>query len=337
MSITGKELATMLGVSEAAISMALNNKPGVSRKMRKLIIETARENGYDFTKFSTIPQNNKNLGNIVFALYKKSGAIVSDTPFFSQLTEGISSACENNGYFLNIQYLYDYNDINTKLNDFKSSGCRGIILLGTEMQKEDLKLFEDSGLPIVVLDCYFPDYPANYVLINNMQGAYIAAQYLIKKCQSQPGYLQSAYSIQNFTERADGFYKAIRANGMATSRSIVHRVAPSVDGAYSDMLSIIQSGDQLAKCYFADNDLIAAGAIRALKECNYNIPKDISIIGFDDISLCSIVEPKLSTIRVPKEHMGEIAAARLFELISDSKSINRKIEVETKLIVRESA
>ncbi|WP_022767550.1 LacI family DNA-binding transcriptional regulator [Butyrivibrio sp. NC2007] len=335
MAITGKELAAKLGVSTAAVSMALNNKPGVSTETRKLILETAKENGYDFTRLPVV-KSQKNLGNIVFALYRRSGAIITDNPFFSQLTEGISSCCVRSGYYLNVQYLYDFNDVGQKLKDFVSSGCKGIVLLGTEMHKEDLKLFENAEVPVVILDCYFSDYPANYVLINNMQGAYIATEYLIKKKHSQPGYLQSSYPIQNFSERADGFYKAIRGNGMSTSRSIVHKLAPSVDGAYSDMLSINNNGDQLAKCYFADNDLIAAGAIRAFKESGYKVPKDISVIGFDDIPLCTIIEPTLSTIRVPKQQMGEVAAQRLIELIKSDRNVNTKIEVETKLILRDS-
>jgi len=335
MSITGKELAAKLGVSEAAVSMALNNKPGVSTVTKKLIIDTAKEYGYDFTRIPSQPA--KLQGNIVFAQFKKSGAIITDNPFFSELTEGIGNSCQKFGYFINIQYLYEHNDINAMLQDYASSGTKGIILLGTEMNINDLRLFSDQKLPLVVLDCYFSNHPANYVIINNMQGAYIATEYLIKKCRSQPGYLQSDYPIQNFMERADGFYKAIRTNGMSTSRSIVHKLAPSVEGAYSDMLSYIKGGDSLAGCYFADNDLIAAGAIKAFKECGYRIPKDISVIGFDDIPLCTITEPSLSTIRVPKKEMGEIAANRLFELINNKNITNIKIEIETSIIKRGSA
>ncbi len=337
MGITGKELASMLGISEAAVSMALNNKSGVSTKTRKLVLEVAREKGYDFTRLPANTEKAKNLGNIVFAFYRKSGAIISDNPFFSQLTEGVSTACEKEGYYLNIQYLYDHNDIEGKISDFAATGCKGLVLLGTEMQKADLEKFENIKIPLVILDCYFADYSANYILINNMQGAYIATDYLFRKSHTQPGYLRSSYPIQNFMERADGFYKAIRNNGMSTSRSIVHTVAPSVEGSYCDLMTIIQNGDPLAKCYFADNDLIAAGAIRAFKESGYKIPKDIQVIGFDDIALCTCVEPAISTIQVPKEHMGEVAAKRLFELIDDPKQITTKIEVETKLIIRSSS
>ncbi len=334
MSITGKELAAMLKVSEAAVSMALNGKPGVSTATRKMILETAKEQGYDFTKLPLNPAKPKSKGNIVFALYRKSGAIVTDNPFFTQLTEGVNEACEKEGYFLNIQYLYEHNDIKGKIKDFVAAGCRGMILLGTEMQTSDLAAFSDAQIPIVLLDCYFADHSADYVLINNSQGAYIATDYLIRKTHKQPGHLKSSYTIQNFLEREDGFYKAVRVNGMSTSRSVVHQVAPSIEGAYSDMMNILANGDALADCYFADNDLIAAGALKAFKESGFKIPKDVQIIGFDDIALCTYMEPAISTIRVPKEHMGETAAKRLFDRIREPKQVNTKVEVETKLILR---
>ena len=67
---------------------------------------------------------------------------------------------------------------------------------------------------------------------------------------------------------------------MSSSRSIVHSLTPSMEGAYTDMLELIKNGEELASCYFADNDLIAVGAMKALKESGYRIPQDIGIVGF---------------------------------------------------------
>ena len=85
MGITAKELAKKLNLSEAAVSMALNGKPGVSTKTRKTVIEAAEQLGYDFTRISG---RTKTTGPITFALYRRHGAIVADTPFFSELSEG---------------------------------------------------------------------------------------------------------------------------------------------------------------------------------------------------------------------------------------------------------
>ena len=107
-SITAKELAAMLHLSESAISLALNNKPGVSRETRKRVMEAAKKQGYDFSRKAVARE--QKMGTICFAVYRKSGAVVGDTPFFSELTEGISSRCRREGYECVIRYLYEDED-----------------------------------------------------------------------------------------------------------------------------------------------------------------------------------------------------------------------------------
>ena len=87
---------------------------------------------------------------------------------------------------------------------------------------------------------------------------------------------------------------------MSTSKSLVLRLPPSQEGAYEDMKRLFQSGEKPVDCYVADNDLIAFGAMMALKEAGYRIPKDVAIIGFDDVPACEYVNPPLSTVMVPK-------------------------------------
>lgn len=334
MSITAKELAKKLNISAAAVSMALNNKPGVSTTTRRLIIDTAKKHGYDFSR---ITEKQTTAGCIYFVIYKKHGAIVSDTPFFSEVSDGISLACQDSGYKLKSCYLYEDEDtILRQIEEIQFSDCLGIILLGTEMSAEDLKPFQTLSTPLVLLDTYFEAPTCDCILINNVQGAFLATSYLIRKVKKQPGYLKSAYPIRNFSKRADGFYKAVRDHGLSTSQSIIHELTPSVEGAYADMLTILESKEPLADCYFADNDLIAIGAVKALKEKGYQIPHDISIVGFDNLPMSSIIEPALTTIHVPKQYMGELAVARLINILNDPHSYPTKTEVSTTLVKRKS-
>lgn len=334
MTITAKELAQKLNLSAAAVSMALNNKPGVSTATRKLVLDTADRYGYDFSRLS---EKQNLVGSIYFIVYKKHGAVVSDTPFFSEVSDGVVLGCKEAGYKVKISYLYgDEEDSVEQLEEIQYSDCIGIILLGTEMTPEDLKRFQKLPIPFVLLDTYFETTDCNYVLINNVQGAYLAASHLIKKTKKQPGYLRSAYPIGNFAERNSGFFKAIRAYGMSSSKSIVHTLTPSIDGAYADMKEILENKEELAPCYFADNDLIAVGAMKALKEFGHQIPQEIAVVGFDNIPLCRIIEPSLTTIHVPKQYMGEMAARRLLTILNEKDSQSVKIEIATQLVERNS-
>lgn len=351
MGITAKELAKKLNLSAAAVSMALNNKPGVSTQTRKMILKEAQKNGYDFSRIQAKEEVKSEQGTIYFVVYRKHGALVPDSPvyvhkehgtpvaepaFFSQLSEGISLSCKEQNYRLNISYLYEDDDAGEQLKEWTKSKISGILLLGTEMDKHDLAPFISCGIPFVLLDNYFEDLQVNSIIMNNVQGAYSATNHLIRKKHSQPGYLRSSYRNTGFEERADGFYKSIRKNGMSTSRSLVHDLSPSVDGANGDMREILSQGEIPAKCYFADNDLIAAGAMRAFLEFGYRIPEDIAIIGFDDMPLCTYVSPALTTVHVPKQYMGGIAVKRLVEIIKNPGNSPVKIEVATSVIKRKS-
>lgn len=204
------------------------------------------------------------------------------------------------------------------------------------MLSSDLTKFLNLKVSLVIIDTYFNTISSNFVLINNNQGAFMATDYLIKRCKSQPGYLRSSYSIPNFDERAKGFFDTIRMNGMSASKSIIHHLTPSIEGAYADMCLLLSNNEDIAKCYFADNDLIAYGAIKALKEYGYNVPEDVSIIGFDDIRMANYMDPPLTTIRVPIQSMGSICVHRLIDLLTNKSSVNMKIELSTELIIRNS-
>lgn len=184
MSITAKELAKKLNLSAAAVSMALNNKPGVSTDTRRRILDAADRYGYDFTR---IAEKQSVSGTIYLVIYKKHGAIVDDTPFFSQLSEGIAAACQQAGYQLKISYLFgEGSEILPQIEEIQYADCIGMILLGTEMQKEDALLFQHLSIPVVLLDTYFETVACDYVLINNVQGAYLATSHLIKRTHKQP-------------------------------------------------------------------------------------------------------------------------------------------------------
>lgn len=335
MGITAKELAKILNLSAAAVSMALNNKPGVSTETRRRVIETAQKLDYDLTRHTFRPRD---VSSIYLIIYKKHGAIVGSNPFFQELSEGIAAGCQKNNYKMEIRYLYgEEGNIENRLKDMLYSGCTGIILLGTEMTPEDFLPFRALTIPIVLLDSYFETVPCDSIIINNIQGAFLAASYLIKTTEKQPGYLHSSYPIGNFAERYSGFFKAIHTYGMAASNSIVHSVTPSIEGAYADILEILKRQEPLAPCYFADNDLIALGALKAFKQHGYRIPEDISIVGFDNIPAGIIVDPALTTIHVPKHYMGKMAANRLISRLEEPDATYVKLEIATTLIRRQSA
>lgn len=332
MAITAKELAKKLNLSATAVSIALNNKPGVSTNTRNLVIKAAEKYGYDFTRLSL---KHKHTSDIYCVIYQTHNAILNYMPIFSELIDGMEQECHHQGYHLKMIQIHEKKDnLQRWIEDLRIANCAGIILLGTETSIYMCKLFLKLSVPVLLLDSQFDSLDCSSVLINNRQGAYLATNLLISQCDSQPGYLRSSYRIGNFEERKIGFDKAVREYGMSPSNSIIHELSPSVDGAFTDMLELLDRKDTLAKCYFADNDLIAIGAMKALKLRGYKIPDDISIVGFDNISESRIVEPSLTTIDIPRIFMGQTAIKQLVQQIEMPTTHAIKIEISTKLIKR---
>lgn len=335
MGITAKELAAQLNLSATAVSMALNNKPGVSTETRNRVIKAAEKAGYDFSRLSL--KTNK-AGDIYCIIYRAHNAILNYTPIFSELTDGIEQECRQNGYHLKTLQIYEKTDnVQKYIEELRISECVGIILLGTEITASVCRKFLQLSVPLVLLDSYFDSVDCSSVLINNAQGAYLATNYLIGRCDKQPGHLCSSYKIKNFTERKHGFHQAIREHGMSVGKSILHALSPSIEGAFFDMLEIIDRGDALAECYFADNDLIAIGAIKALRLREYKVPENIAIIGFDNISEGRIIEPSLTTVDIPRKFMGQTAAGQLIRQLANPIPHKVKIEVSTTIVKRFSA
>lgn len=333
MSISAKELAEKLNISPATVSMVLNNKPGISEQTRKMVMDAAADYGYRSTKKQLQKNSNK---TIQFVIYKKYGTVVSDTPFFSQVTEGINYQCSQNGYHLQITYLYDNEDKNQQLEELKGTSCDGILLLGTEMTPKDYMHFQNLKNPLVILDSYFDNINCDSVLINNVQGSYLATEYLALRGHKKIGYLRSNTRISNFVEREDGYYKSLRHNNIPTSHPYVVNITPTTEQAYLDVCKYLKTNTAFPTAYFADNDIIAAAAIRAFKEFNIKVPEQVSIIGFDDMPICQFTDPTLTTMYVPKQRLGALAVDRLLSRINENNSEIIKIELAVQLIERNS-
>ena len=145
--ITAKELAKQLNLSEAAVSMALNGKVGVSEKTRARVLAAAKQQGYDFSRIKERQFEREHPeGNILFLIFKKHGAVVADTPFFSELTQGIEAETRKQGYRLLVRYVYE-EDSRAQFSLAAKEGFGGAVILGTEMDEGDLPLLSLLPFP----------------------------------------------------------------------------------------------------------------------------------------------------------------------------------------------
>lgn len=328
MKINIKKISEETGFSPATISNALNRKKGVNKETSAKIFKAAREMGY-------ISDNDIN--KIKLVMYKYDGSIIENTPFFSLIMDGFEKECRESGYETVICYLNrndeDFSEqVKWLLNDTSSA----IVLLGTEMQEEDLELFRGAKGPFLTLDYWSSYMDFNGVTINNSDSAKLAVEYLINCGHKKIGYLRGAFRIKAFRSRAIGYKLTMGNHDLAVESKFTFTLSTTMDGAYKDMKRLLEKKPELPTAFFSDNDMVALGAMKALQEAGYKIPEDISIIGFDDLPFCEIVSPRLTSIRVPKQEMGQIAVKRIIEMIKEPGNVKTKVQVCTDFVERDS-
>lgn len=329
-----KDIAEKLNISPATVSLVLNNKPGVSEKTRKKVLDTMKEEGFGP---SIIPINMKNKnGNIRFVIYKKYNHSMEGTPFFSELIEGIDRQTRTLGYNMGITYMDEQkDDIEQMLVHLKKEKPEGILILATEMEVEDVQRFKSLDIPFVIIDNYFEGESVDQVCIDNSEGAYEAIRELVSLGHKKIGYLHSSVRIHNFIQRMRGVQKAIRLFELDLNPEYVFCLEARSEHAF-DTLVHMYKHKKGPTALFADNDTMAYAAIRALQANGIQVPQEVSVIGFDDMPICEMFEPNLTTIHVYRQQIGMYAIKRLAEIIEDNPKENLKIFVGTKLIKRDS-
>lgn len=335
MGMKVKDLAKMLNLSPSTVSLVLNNRPGISEATRNRVKDAVKELGCE----ELITQEVEEKKNLLFVVYRKHGEEVS-TPYFSQLfseiIEGVEYQARAKGYHLMISYI-DQNNFQQVAARIPTEQAEGIILLATEMSEEQIGAFKNITIPMVILDNYMEENQFDCVTINNELGVYEAISYLAEKGHKDIGYLHVVCNANNFMERYFGFLRAVERLGLPLKRENIFEIATEGgDAVYAELKRELEGKEKLPTAFFADNDIVAICAMRVLRELGYQIPEDISIIGFDNMTLSEMLDPPLTTIQIPKKTMGIAAVNAIIEKVKENGQGILKTEVATTLIVRQS-
>ncbi|HJB29678.1 MAG TPA: substrate-binding domain-containing protein [Candidatus Blautia faecavium] len=329
MKVSIRDLSKITGFSPATISNALNHKKGVNRETAEEIFRVARETGY---------LNANAVTKIRLLIFKKNGQIIEDTPFFQSLIEGFEEECHRLGYEMVIsradQREADYeNQVKELLHEQGSA----VVVLATEMMDGDLEPFRNAPCPLILLDHWSESMEFNAVLINNADAARMMTEHLLNYGHKEIGYLKGSFRIKGFRSRYVGFLTALRKKKIPYREEYTVTLGTSLNDAYQDMLKYLEKNPVLPTAYFADNDMIALGAMKALQEKGYRIPEDVSIVGFDDLPFSEISSPGLTTLRVPNREMGKMAVRRAAELIEGiAADAVTKTQVCPKIVYRDT-
>jgi LacI family transcriptional regulator len=340
MKVKLSDIAGKMGISVAAVSMAINRKAGVSEETRAQVMKVAEELGYVFKKTfveETVKRNSQSKKFIKLLRISKHGLVVMETAFFSAVIDGIEQQCKKTGSELLISNIIFDPAMPNQIADEYHDEVDGLIVLCTELDDEDVVGLIELNCPKVILDRRF-DANVDTVLMNNQKASRQAVSFFYSKGHREIGYLKSSKRIYNFDSRFRSYQVSIESKGLKVNEKFIVHLEPTIEGSYRDMLRYLEdkSLSELPTAFLADNDNIALGAMNAMKERGIRIPEDVSLIGIDDMPFCNLVSPRLSTVRIYKEEIGRQAVKMLVEQSANETDCSRKVEVDTLLVDRES-
>ena len=319
MKITLADIAEKAGVSKATVSRVLNNRPeGVGQATRARIQQIVEATGFQPSGVARGLATGKS---------RTVGLIIPDiaNPYFPMLVRGVEMALSKAGYSL---FLCNSACSILKEKDYvqllMEKGVDGVILDSAESECDcQLELLEKKGVPFVLLDRNIRGRAGSVgVFVDNHQGAQLAASHLFAREDCSLLFLNGPVDLSLSMLRLAGVEDVMRAKGVPANRLTVLHGDYSIESVYQLILGLIASAKTPSQlpfnAIFASCDLMAVGALRALKARGFDVPQDVEIIGFDDIELARLVEPPLSTVSQPAMEMGALSAELLLRMIKGS-------------------
>lgn len=328
--VTIKDIANLAGVSKTTVSKVLNNKDQkISESTRQKILNIVRENNY-------VP--NKMAQSLVTKKTKTIGLIIPDirNPFFTDIARGAEDKAVREGYNIILCNTDENIEKETRaFNTLTEKMADGIIFAPSSKTEVNSNEYKISSKPIVLVDKELNiENLKGVVSLDNEEGTYLGTKHLVGINHKDILYLSGPLKSEISINRLNGYKKALKESNIKFNEDLVIQGEYSFEWGYE----VVKNLDEInftAIC--AANDLIAIGAIKALKERGIKIPQDISIVGFDDIQTAKIIEPQLTTIKQNSYDMGYESASILINNL-ENKEINNieKMIFKPELVIRSS-
>ncbi|MDE7312218.1 MAG: LacI family transcriptional regulator [Eubacterium sp.] len=308
MRIKAKEIAQEMGISPATVSLALNDRPGISAATKKRILDYIRDREAQQYRLQELTASS--CGCVLIASYIKNGiimerSIMPENFVFPKMEEAVLQA----GYhFKSMVYQERIHRMDDFLRQCRAWDTRGIYLMAAEMQQGDIYPFLDLNIPIVTGDNLFYDAGLDSFLIDNREGISRCVDYLVEKGHSHIVYLAENISIFNFDERREAFILEMAKKQCGDASNRIRYMGSSVEEVYASMCRYLDEGLKDTTAFVLESSVVSLGVGKALLERHMRIPRDISLIGFDALPPVSLPGLNLTLIKGThtKRHMAAI-------------------------------
>ena len=331
---TLEEVAKLAGVSRATASRVFTASPRVSPRARRAV-ERAAE------KLSYVP--NRAARTLVTGRTDSIGLVIPEPtaflfgdPFFPRVVRGISEILSRRQLQLVLLMPQSAAD-ETRLEGYLSAGhVDGVLMVSMHGNDPLPARLHERGMPVVLGGRPSGISPVNYVDVDNVGGARSAVEHLVAGGRTRIATITGPLDMSVGVDRLQGHLDALRQAGIEADASLQLTGDFSQQSGATAMEALLHSHADL-DAVFCASDVMAAGALDALRRHRRRVPDDVAVIGFDDSTIATSTDPALSSVRQPIEEMGREMARLLLAGLDSETSSKRRVILETELVVRASS
>ena len=328
---TIKDIAKIARVSLGTVSHVLNNTANVRGPLRKRVLDAVQAVGYQPSQLARGLRRDKT--NVI-------GMVIPDitNPFFPAVVRGAEDVAFSNGYRL---VLCNTDNDHAKelvhLKELRTYLPAGLIVIPSNFSDltAQVESYRHAGTGVVCVDRLPRNWAGDSVTANNQEGALNATRHLIDIGHRRLAIIVGPLHLTNARERLNGFKQAIREAKFHIPAEYLQETTFDKHGGYSKthlLLRLIPRPTAI----FAGNDMIALGALRAIREAGLRCPEDVSVMGFDNLDLAESTHPPLSSVSQSGYQLGTTAAHILIERLHGDRSPAKHIVLPTTLVLRSS-
>ncbi|NOK61366.1 MAG: hypothetical protein GFH27_549305n135 [Chloroflexi bacterium AL-W] len=323
-----REIASHAGVSPSTVSRVFNNVAGVSPELQRRVLAAAAELGY---QEHTTPLYIQHVGLFV------SLATVNHSfdQFHADVAGGIEKECRRVGIHLSyILVERQPANIDSYRQKIVQNDMDALLFLSFD-EHGMIEQLQEEGFPTVLVNIDEPTLRIDTVLPDNYNGPLHAVRHLVE--HQHRAILYATHLVRStIRRRFAGYRAALEHDGIEFDPRLLLDVPLNTEDAYETMKAFLAHNPPHFTAVFCANDSTAIGVLHALQEAGFDVPGDVSIIGYDDWPITASITPPLTTVRIEREEMGMIAMQRLLERVRNPALTPVRIEIATQLIERQS-
>lgn len=329
---TLEEIGRLSGASRSTVSRVINGQPGVRDETRQRVLQVIEQTGYqpNAAARSLAARRSQVLGLIIPTAVQ----FLFTDPYFPRLIQGITQACNQHDYTLSL-YLFQTPAEEEAIYPrvLRTGFVDGVILSSTQVDDPLIPQLAANQVPFVVVGRPLNAPTASYVDVENIIGGHSATSHLLRLGYQRVATITGPMNAIAGLERLEGYKQALQERGRTPDPALIAFGDFTEAGGYTAMRQLLPHQPDAV---FAASDMMALGALRAMREVGLSVPGDIALVGYDDMTPAPIVEPPLTTVRQPIRRMGSQAVEMLIDLLHNGLTPPRRLVLPTELVIRAS-